>query len=287
MYIKIKGADFSNVSIDKIELELSDITKNIVEVSGNQNLTYEQKLAIDTFISNIEGEIYDSIKYMFLPFIATDINKAFVNYKTNEDYGGNSLYQKDGIGIKAVNSSDTSQEVKQVQVINSGLNLNNMFCVTTAKGKGSSNGASLLCYDVAIQSRDYPQFLIASNGSGLDKIAKIFSVRESSEVTLQKQTSYSQAHLLEEIKTYGFQVKDSQANIIDASEILQTGNFIGNAIIDVNCYIKILPSLTYNGTLSSGGESQTLYSLIIGNGISEDNMKKLITEVDTLRSYFE
>lgn len=83
----INGADFSSVSIGKVELprELSAIALEWIDASGNTGLTDEQKFAIDDFITaigfDVAGSVYSKIDRLWLPMIAGDKAHSLVDYK--------------------------------------------------------------------------------------------------------------------------------------------------------------------------------------------------------------
>lgn len=83
----INGADFSAVSIGKVELprELSETALAWIEASGNTSLTDEQKFAIDDFITAVGvdrvGSIWSKIDRLWLPMIAGDKAHSLVDYK--------------------------------------------------------------------------------------------------------------------------------------------------------------------------------------------------------------
>lgn len=83
----INGADFSAVSIGKVELpkELSATALAWIEASGNTGLTNEQKFAIDDFITAIGvdsvGSVYSKIDRLWLPMLAGDKAHSLVDYK--------------------------------------------------------------------------------------------------------------------------------------------------------------------------------------------------------------
>lgn len=83
----INGADFSAVSIGRVELprELSDTALAWINASGNTGLTDEQKFAIDDFITaigfDVVGSVYSKIDRLWLPMIAGDKAHSLVDYK--------------------------------------------------------------------------------------------------------------------------------------------------------------------------------------------------------------
>lgn len=83
----INGADFSAVSIGRVELprELSDTALAWINASGNTGLTDEQKFAIDDFITAIGvdsvGSVYSKIDRLWLPMLAGDKAHSLVDYK--------------------------------------------------------------------------------------------------------------------------------------------------------------------------------------------------------------
>lgn len=275
MYIKVRGADFSNVKIGTMALELSELTKEAIEASGNNSMTDGQKRALDDFLMGIQGEIFNSIEYLILPFIASSVNKAFVNYKNNTDYGGMNLYELYEGGIRISSQSET-KTVKRIANIAS-LKTNNMFAITATKGKGSSN-----VLDFSFMPSSYPQMTIINQGSGTNKVSKKASIMDSAGISATLKMDYSEALPLDEIVTYGLLSKDGYLKAFTLDGKLKEAAFSGEMDFDSTCYLNILPSVAYNGTIGSSIATHTLYAIIIGNGIDDTNMSKLMGSLETL-----
>lgn len=279
MYIKVRGADFSNVKIGTMALELSELTKEAIEASGNNSMTDSQKRALDDFLMGIQGEIFNSIEYLILPFIANSVNKAFVNYKNNTDYGGMDLYELYEGGIRISSQSET-KTVKRIANTAS-LKTNNIFAITATKGKGSS-----IALDLSFMPSSYPQLTISTNGSGSDRVNKTASIMDSADISAKLQMDYSEALPLDEIVTYGLLSKDGYLKTFNSDGKLKETTFSGEMDFDSTCYLNILPSVAYNGTIKSGIATHTLYATIIGNGIDDTNMSKLMDSLKTLIQAF-
>lgn len=279
MYIKVRGADFSKVKIGTMALELSELTKKAIEVSGNNSMTGGQKRALDDFLVGIQGEIFNSIEYLILPFIASSVNKAFVNYKNNTDYGGMDLYELHEGGIRIPSQS----EIKTVKRIanTASLKTNNAFAITATKGKGSST-----VFDFSFMSSSYPQMTITTQASGADKVNKNVSIMDSTDISAKLQMSYSEALPLDEIVTYGLLSKDGYLKAFTSDGKLKEAAFSGEMDFDSACYLNILPSVAHNGTIASSIATHTLYAIIIGKGIGETNMSKLMDSLKTLIQAF-
>ena len=279
MYIKVRGADFSNVKIGTMALELSELTKEAIEASGNNSMTDSQKRALDDFLMGIQGEIFNSIEYLILPFIANSVNKAFVKYKNNTDYGGMELYELYEGGIRISSQSET-KTVKRIANTAS-LKTNNIFAITATKGKGSS-----IALDLSFMPSSYPQLTISTNGSGSDRVNKTASIMDSADISAKLQMDYSEALPLDEIVTYGLLSKDGYLKTFNSDGKLKETTFSGEMDFDSTCYLNILPSVAYNGTIKSGIATHTLYATIIGNGIDDTNMSKLMDSLKTLIQAF-
>lgn len=279
MYIKVRGADFSNVKIGTMALELSELTKEAIEASGNNSMTDSQKRALDDFLMGIQGEIFNSIEYLILPFIASSVNKAFVNYKNNTDYGGMDLYELNEGGIRIPSQSET-KTVKRIANTAS-LKTNNVFAITATKGAGR-----LMVSDFSFMTSSYPQLIITTHSSGLDKVNKTGIIKDGEDFSATLQMNYSEALPLDEIVTYGVLSKDGYLKAFTSDGKLKEAAFSGEMELGTNCYLNILPSISYNGTIQKGITTHTLYATIIGNGIDDTNMSKLIDSLKTLIQAF-
>lgn len=90
MILVLKGADFSANNLGQVEItaELNEFTKAAIAASGNLTMNDMQKSALNTFFNKVGAftstGIWAKTHYAWLPIISGDLDKAFLNYKSNE-----------------------------------------------------------------------------------------------------------------------------------------------------------------------------------------------------------
>lgn len=90
MILVLKGADFSANNLGQVEIttELDDFTKAAIVASGNTSMTDVQKSALNTFFKKLGAfgaiGVWSKIHYAWMPIIGGSLDKAFLNYKSNE-----------------------------------------------------------------------------------------------------------------------------------------------------------------------------------------------------------
>lgn len=88
MIIRLSRADFSANNIGKYEFpkELSQFTLDAIAASGKV-MTDEQKYAMEDFFTSIgaidNNGIWAKLDKIYIPFIGADVTKGLMNYKTN------------------------------------------------------------------------------------------------------------------------------------------------------------------------------------------------------------
>ena len=105
---------------------------------------------------------------------------------------------------------------------------------------------------------------------------------DSSDISAKLEMDYSEALPLDEIVTYGLLSKDGYLKAFTSDGKLKEAAFSGEIDFDSTCYLNILPSIAYNGTIESSIATHTLYAIIIGKGIDETNMGELMDSLETL-----
>lgn len=90
MIITLQDADFSTRNIGKIEVprELNAFTLAAIEASGNTSMSKAQKIALDIFFEEVgafggKSNIWNKFDFAYIPFIADNLSKSMVDYKTN------------------------------------------------------------------------------------------------------------------------------------------------------------------------------------------------------------
>lgn len=113
MIIRLSKADFSANNIGKYEFpkELSQFTLDAIAASGKV-MTDEQKYAMEDFFTSIgaidNNGIWAKLDKVYIPFIGADVTKGLMNYKTNNldnTLNADNLTLVNG-GVKVKGSSD-------------------------------------------------------------------------------------------------------------------------------------------------------------------------------------
>ena len=105
MIIVLKEADFSDNNIGQIVIpeEINPFTTAAITASGN-SFTNVQTQAINRFFKSIGAfdntGIFAKLGFLYLPMLAVDVSKAFVNYKDNTSIEvNNTRYQLRNKGV--------------------------------------------------------------------------------------------------------------------------------------------------------------------------------------------
>lgn len=116
MIIRLSRADFSANNIGKYDFPkelLSNFTKDAIAASGKV-MTDEQKYAMEDFFKSIgaidNNGIWAKLDKVYIPFIGTDVTKGLINYKTNNldnTLNANNLTLVNG-GVKVKGSSNVT-----------------------------------------------------------------------------------------------------------------------------------------------------------------------------------
>lgn len=198
MILVLKGADFSANNLGQVEIttELDAFTKAAIVASGNTSMTDVQKSALNTFFKKLGAfgatGVWSKIHYAWMPIIGGSLDKAFLNYKSNEvNVVPKSEYWSlvDG-GIKSLQSGvDGRNNFKSTDII-TGNNLSvaclyidtsasNLILVSLGKDYyernitgGVSGGGDSLC---EITKHDGTQ-LVVLNSLGVSDNPRIVSV---------------------------------------------------------------------------------------------------------------
>lgn len=223
MIIVLKGADFSQNNIGKVQTEivLDEYTKAAILASGNDALTDIQKSALNSLFlaMGVDGSnnVMSKIRKMYLPMIAGDVSKALINYADNtfpEDATPNSAdWELRNLGIaQKTTSQKFNLELTGQDILNSNnftqmwLRTENMVSGTNDSGRtlivrGQTDLTKYLGLietssnsNTQIVSRDY-----GYNGFGNDGMSKAneqrrasgISFRASNDISKQRYGSYS------------------------------------------------------------------------------------------------
>lgn len=143
----IKGADFSAVSVEKIEIEreLSGLASAWIAASGNVSMSNEQKFAVDDFVL-ATSKFLVKFKKIYLSFLSEGLANSLINYgdiKLNNDAPFNFStfvgYKNKGIYSKGGSSSDRiSIEIEELSSNNLSL-----FTLNTEELTPISSGSTV------------------------------------------------------------------------------------------------------------------------------------------------
>lgn len=279
----INGADFSAVSIGKVELprELSGTALAWIEASGNTGLTDVQKYAIDDFITAIGvdsvGSMWDKIDRLWLPMIAGDKAHSLVDYKNEYIDGYTSMPQ----------TSKTSFD-DNVSFANHGLKVTQ---------DGSARAQIIVDSDYTFNSQDCSFFMFNSEDyatiasgqskevSGIGNISSPNNKRFAMVLTSSAiQIKFLSSTVLTNDTKRGFRephLRGVTSNSTGISLLYSDGTFESSAAVESETLtgISILrgpaPYLNDNATPSYG-------AFIVGKYMTNENIATLRTALDTL-----
>lgn len=149
MIFVAKNADFSENKIGTVvipeEITISNFTRNAINASG-ESLSEQQEIALEVFFRKIgaisNNSLWVKIKFLFIPMLTNNVNKAFVNYVDNN-----------GVEISGVNSFTTAYEcimgkgIRSTLSYNSSSSDNDCPSISTIKDFiASSSGYTIMDY---------------------------------------------------------------------------------------------------------------------------------------------
>lgn len=292
MIIRLSRADFSANNIGKYEFpkELSKFTLDAIAASGKV-MTDEQKYAMEYFFTSIgaidNNGIWAKLDKVYIPFIGADVTKGLINYKDNNldnTLNSNNLTLVNG-GIKVKGSTN-------ITAADAGNAVDNYVWNWDSKSVFVLNTEPLII-DGSIS---FIYQLSAGYTNNVSNKWQGFKIRNTANNTINFTIDQSNINLIVDSYIENYNKIVARPQLIGASSngsnvICMLGNGITKTFAVENQYQAdsnphtLYPfSISTNGTI--GATMKACGALILGDYLTESEMKSLQIDVETLYSKF-
>lgn len=292
MIIRLSRADFSANNIGKYEFqkELSQFTLDAIAASGKV-MTDEQKYALEDFFSNVgaidNNGIWAKLDKVYIPFIGADVTKGLMNYKNN--------------------NLDNTLNADNLTLVNGGVRVSGSSNVTSADANNAvdnyvwnwdSKSVFMLNTEPLVLDGSIPSiYQLAVYTNNVSNKWQGFKIRNMNNNMVSFNIEQSNSTILGDAKNY---IDNSsivtRPQLIGASSngsnvICMLGNGITKTFEVVNPYqADSNPHTLYPFAISINGiikpEMKACGALILGDYLTEEEMKSLQIYVETLYSKF-
>lgn len=292
MIIRLSRADFSANNIGKYEFpkELSQFTLDAIAASGKV-MTDEQKYALENFFSSVgaieNNGIWAKLDKVYIPFIGADVTKGLINYKDN--------------------NLDNTLNSNNLTLVNGGVKVKGETNVTAADAGNAVDG-----YVWNWDSKSV--FMLNTESLIIDGSEK--SIIQLSTYTGNVSNKWQGFRIINtNVNTINFKIDQSNNNLIEVansyienSKIVTRPQLIGASSNGSNVICMLGNGITKTFAVAkpyqADSNSHTLYpfaeningeinakmkacgALILGDYLTETEMKSLQSDVETLYSKF-
>lgn len=292
MIIRLSRADFSANNIGKYEFpkELSQFTLNAIAASGKV-MTDEQKYALENFFSSVgaieNNGIWAKLDKVYIPFIGADVTKGLINYKDN--------------------NLDNTLNSNNLTLVNGGVKVKGETNVTAADAGNAVDGYVWNWDSKSVFMLNTEPLVLDGSISSLRQLSTYtgnvsnkwqgFNIKNTVTNVISFNIDQSNTNLIGGTKNYIENSKIvTRPQLIGASSngsniICMLGNGITKTFevvnphqADSNPHTLYPFSMSINGTIKP--EMKACGALILGDYLTEEEMKSLQSDVETLYSKF-
>lgn len=294
MIIRLSRADFSANNIGKYEFpkELSQFTLNAIAASGKV-MTDEQKYALENFFSSVgaieNNGIWAKLDKVYIPFIGADVTKGLINYKDN--------------------NLDNTLNSNNLTLVNGGVKVKGETNVTAADAGNAVDGYVWNWDSKSVFMLNTESLIIDGSEKSIIQLSTYtgnvsnkwqgFNIRNTATNVITFKIDQSNNNLIEDTNGYSY-IENSKIvtrpQLIGASSngsnvICMLGDGITKTFAVANQYqADSNPHTLYPFALNIRGEigakSKACGALILGDYLTEEEMKSLQSDVETLYSKF-
>lgn len=287
----------NNCLVTRLKAVVDDSTLPVIEVmkqftidaialSGNESMTDDQKLALNHFFYQVgamsNNELWQKIKYIFLPVIAGTVFKAKVNYKTLSLMNGTipSDVTLDNGGLHA-----TGNTVRNVvmPISFSDLNPNDISVYASLSNSIGALPQSASSRFTRIKEADSGNGMIDLNITSYQKTPQInFTQITSGARMLARTSSFLSTEYVASIlgdddnHTYFVTIKDNDNNFIECTNSYVAARIYNGTATD-GVYQIVCPTATDGFKVSAS---------IVGSAITDAERDILTDAVTTLKKSF-
>lgn len=291
MIIRLSRADFSANNIGKYEFpkELSKFTLDAIAASGKV-MTDEQKYALENFFSSVgaidNNGIWTKLDKVYIPFIGADVTKGLVNYKDNNldnTLNANNLTLVNG-GVKVKGSSNVTPVDANNVVDNYVWNWDSksVFVLNTEPLVLDSSIPSI--YQLAVYtnnvSNKWQGFKIINTAN----YAINFFIDQSNTNLIGNINYINQGNIVARPQLIGASSNGSNVICMLGNGITKTFEVVNPYQADSNPHTLYPFGISINGIIKP--EMKACGALILGDYLTEEEMKSLQIYVETLYSKF-
>lgn len=291
MIIRLSRADFSTNNIGKYEFpnELSQFTLDAIAASGKV-MTDEQKYAMEDFFTSIgaidNNGIWAKLDKVYIPFIGADVTKGLMNYKTN--------------------NLDNTLNADNLTLVNGGVKVKGETDVTTADANNAVENYVWNWESKSVFFLNTEPLIIDGSATSIYQLSTYtgnvsnkwqgFKIINTVNNAIKFVIDQSNANLIGEINYINQSNIVTRPQLIGASSngsnvICMLGNGITKTFAVASSYqADNTPHTLYpfaggiNGTIMA--TSKACGALILGDYLTESEMKSLQSDVETLYSKF-
>lgn len=292
MIIRLSRADFSANNIGKYEFpkELSKFTLNAIAASGKV-MTDEQKYALEDFFTSIgaidNSGIWAKLDKVYIPFIGADVTKGLVNYKDNNldnTLNADNLTLVNG-GVKVKGSSDLTPSDANNIVDNYVWNWDSksVFMLNTEPLiiDGSKKSIIQLSIYTGNVSNKWQGFKIVNTNTNVIN----FNIDQSNTNLIGSPNNFIEnSTIVTRPQLIGASSNGSNVICMLGNGITKTFAVVASYQADSNPHTLYPFGTSINGKLST--TMKACGALILGDYLTEEEMKSLQIDVETLYSKF-
>lgn len=292
MIIRLSRADFSANNIGKYEFpkELSKFTLDAIAASGKV-MTDEQKYALENFFSSVgaidNNGIWAKLDKVYIPFIGADVTKGLINYKDN--------------------NLDNTLNSNNLTLVNGGVKVKGSTNVTAADAGNAVDGYVWNWDSKSVFMLNTEPLIIDGSTTSIYQLSTYtgnvsnkwqgFKIRNTANNVINFSIDQSNTNLIETDNGYISNSKIvTRPQLIGASSngsnvICMLGDGITKTFAVAASYqADNTPHTLYPFAGNLRGEifakSKACGALILGDYLTETEMKSLQSDVETLYSKF-
>lgn len=291
MIIRLNRADFSANNIGKYEFskELSKFTLDAIATSGKV-MTDEQKYAMEYFFTSIgaidNNGIWAKLDKVYIPFIGADVTKGLVNYKDNNldnTLNADNLTLVNG-GVKVKGSSNVTSADANIVVDNYVWNWDSKSVFMLNTEPLVLDGSLVSIYQLAVYtnnvSNKWQGFKIRNTANNVIN----FSIDQNNTILIGNNNHIENSKIVARPQLIGASSNGSNVICMLGNGITKTFEVINPYQADSNPHTLYPFGLSINGIIEP--EMKACGALILGDYLTESEMKSLQIYVETLYSKF-
>lgn len=291
MIIRLSRADFSANNIGKYEFpkELSQFTLDAITASGKV-MTDKQKYAMEDFFKSIgaidNNGIWAKLDKVYIPFIGADVTKGLVNYKDNNldnTLNADTLTLVNG-GVKVKGSSDLTPSDANNIVDNYVWNWDNKSVFILNTEPLILDGSIPSIYQLSTYTNNVSNKWMGFKIRNTNNNVINFNIDQSNTILIGNNNYIENSGIVTRPQLIGASSNGSNVICMLGNGITKTFEVVNPYQADSNPHTLYPFGISINGTIKP--EMKACGALILGDYLTESEMKSLQIYVETLYSKF-